>query len=97
MNLEKHVRAPAEQPAEAENSLVPTDARGTYLADRYIKGRRADHQTNRSAVAPEAPPFVLRFDLLPATPTSLARFHRRVEEINQRLRLSEAPFRLRVV
>lgn len=97
MNLEKHVKAPTEQPAEAENSLVPTGARRTHLAHRHIKGRRVDHQTSRSAFAPEAPPFVLRFDLLPATPTSLARFHRRVEEINQRLRLSEAPFRLRVV
>lgn len=44
-----------------------------------------------------APPIVLRFDRLPATPVSLARIRRRVEEINRRLRLADAPFRLRVM
>lgn len=97
MNLEKHVKTPAEQLAEADNSLVPTRARGTHFVDRYIKGRRVDHQASRSASTPEAPSFVLRFDLLPATPTSLARIRRRVEEINRQLRLSEAPFRLRMM
>ncbi len=97
MNLEKHVKTLTEQLAEAENSLVPTRARGTHLVDRYIKGHRVEHQTSRSAFTPEASPFVLRFDLLPATPASLARIRRRVEEINRQLRLSEAPFRLRVM
>jgi hypothetical protein len=97
MNIEKHVKTPAEQLAEAENSLVPTHARGKHLVDPYIKGCRADYQTSRSASTPEAPQFVLRFDGLPTTPTSLARVRRRVEEINRQLRLSEAPFRLRVM
>ena len=77
MNLEKHVKTPAEQLADAESSLVPTCARGTHLVDRYIKGRRVDQHNGRSAAGPEVPPFVLRLDQLPATPVSLERIEQR--------------------
>lgn len=56
-----------------------------------------DRASSPRAFPPEAPPFVLRFDLLPATPASLVRIRKRVEEINRRLHLSEAPFRLRMM
>jgi hypothetical protein len=97
MNLEKHVKTPIEQLAEAEGSLVPTHARGAHLVDRYIKGRKVDHQSNRSTVLPAAPQYILRFDRLPSTPTSLARIRKRVEEINRRLWQSDVPFRLRAM
>jgi hypothetical protein len=97
MNLEKHVKTPAEQLADAESSLVPTCARGTHLVDRYIKGRRVDQHNGRSAAGPEVPPFVLRLDQLPATPVSLERIRSRVEDINRQLRRSKVPFRLRMV
>ena len=97
MNIEKHVKTPAEQLAEAESSLVPTSARGTHLVDRYIKGRRVDQHNGRSAAGPEVPPFVLRLDQLPATPVSLERIRSRVEDINRQLRRSKVPFRLRMV
>ena len=97
MNLEKHVKTPAEQLADAESSLVPTCARGTHLVDRYIKGRRVDQHNGRSAAGPEVPPFVLRLDQLPATPVSLERIRSRVEDSNRQLRRSKVPFRLRMV
>ena len=97
MNLEKHVKTPAEQLADAESSLVPTCARGTHLVDRYIKGRRVDQHNGRGAAGPEVPPFVLRLDQLPATPVSLERIRSRVEDINRQLRRSKVPFRLRMV
>lgn len=97
MNIEKHVKTPVEQLAEAEGSLVPTHARGSHLVDRYIKGRRVDQQTNRSAAMPAVPPYVLRFDRLPTTPTALARIRERVEEINRQFRQSAVPLRLRLM
>jgi len=97
MNLEKHVKTPAEQLADAESSLVPTCARGTHLVDRYIKGRRVDQHNGRSAAGPEVPPFVLRLDQLPATPVSLERIRKRVEDINRQFRQLKVPFRLRMV
>lgn len=97
MNLEKHVKSPAEQLAEADACLVPTHARGAHLVDRYIKGRRSDHQANRASFLPAAPPVVLRFDQLPSTPRASARLRKRVEEINRQLRQSEVPLRLRLL
>lgn len=96
-NLEKHGKTAIERVTEAESSLAPTRARGTHLADPCIKGRWTDHQDAHGVLTPEAPPIVLRFDLLPATPASLARMRRRVDDINQRLRLSDVPFRLRIM
>jgi len=97
MNLEKHTKTLAEQLAEAENSLVPTRARGEHLVDRHIKGRKAKQQTNRSAVIAATAPFVLRLDRMPASPASVARVRERVEEVNRQLRQSELPFRLRMI
>ena len=96
MNLEKHVKTPIEQLAEAEVSLVPTHARGTHLVDRYIKGRRVDHQSNRRTFLAGSPQYVLQFDRLRATPTSLERLRARVDEINHQFRQSEIPLRLRL-
>jgi len=60
-----------------------------------VAEREAGRHT--TTLTPDGPVLVLRLDLLPATPASLARIRRRVEEINWQLRLSEAPFRLRVM
>jgi hypothetical protein len=96
-NLEKHVKSPIEQVADAERSLVPTHSRGAHLVDRYIKGHRAGQQSTRGTVRPAVPPFVLRLEGVPPTPASLARIRKRVEEINRQLRQSEVPFRLRMM
>lgn len=68
-------------------------------AEKLSKTPVAERQTGHSTsmLKTGGPPLVLRLDLLPATPSSLARIRRRVEEINWRLRLSEAPFQLRVM
>jgi len=73
MNLEKHVKNSHRTTRGSGGQLVPTHARGAHLVDRYIKGRKADHQSNRRTVLPAAPQYILRFDRLPSTPTSLAR------------------------
>ncbi len=96
-NVDRHGKTPAEQVAEAERSLAPSHAREAHLVDRYLEGCWTDRQATRGVLTPEAPPIVLRFDLLPATPASLARMRRRVDDINQRLRLSDIPFQLRIM
>jgi hypothetical protein len=96
-NLEKHVKAPTEQIAEAEYSLVPTHARGAHVVGRYIKDRRADQQYSRGTSKPAVPPVVLRLEGLPATPARLTRIRRRVEELNRQLQQGEVPVRLRVI
>lgn len=96
-NLEKHVKAPVQQLAEAERSLVPAHARGAHLAGRHIKDRGADQEYTRDAVKPAVPPFVLRLEGVPATPACLARIRRRVDEINRQLQQSEVPVRLRIM
>jgi hypothetical protein len=97
MNHEKHVKTPAEQLADAENSLVPTHARGRRFVDRYIKARRVGRGKNRAASAPAPTPICLRFDQVETTSVALARIRRRVREINRQLGLSNAPFRLRMM
>jgi hypothetical protein len=96
-NLEKHVKSAVEQLAEADCSLVPTHARGSHLVGRYIKERTTDQQYSRGAVKPALPPFVLRLEGLPATPTLLGRIRRRVEEINREFQRSDVPVRLRIM
>jgi hypothetical protein len=96
-NIEKHVKSPIEQVADAERSLVPTHSGGAHPVDRYIKGHRAGQQSIRGTARPAVPPFVLRLEGVPPTPVCLARIRKRVEEINQRLRQSEVPFRLRIM
>ena len=96
-NVEKHVKSPIEQAADAGCSLVPTHSCGARLVDRYLNGRRVDQQSTCSTVTSAVPPFVLRLEGVPTTPVTLARIRKRVEELNRQLRQSEVPFRLRMM
>lgn len=95
-NLEKHVKALAAQLAEAESSLVPSHARGSYLMDRYIKTPR--RKRNNGLHSKSAPPQVrLRLDAVPATPEAQQRIRKRALELNTELKQAKLPFRLRVI
>jgi hypothetical protein len=93
-NLEKHIKSPMQELAEADRSPIPTHMRSPRIIGCHIKIRR--HYGQPRAVSGKHP-IPIRLNLKSAESDAVKTMRSRVAEINRSLRRLRMPFRLRLL